>query len=358
MYRVLIIDDEPWSREVVKSLGEWEKLNLTIAGEAEDGNTGLRLIESLNPDIVITDMRMPGLDGVGLLKAINEKFPVIKIIVISGYDDFVYLKQAVTSRATDYLLKPIDPNELNVALAKCGVELDRSRSADYARANVEYSVFEQPEQRDRYLNIRKQLRNSLLELDAEGVQECLRKLDERMLAKIAQDLILLVEEFAAENEIVLKQVWDRGGYSFDGTIDSLAYIYEEVLKDAIAFRHNRNRLDLSDVTLFIDRHFQDNITLDTVANYFHVSKEHLSRSFKAHTGRNMTDYIVQLKMNKAQEMMEGGLPIKHAAELTGYTDIAYFYRVFKKQFGITPGDWVKQREAHQNRAIKDNNILE
>src|SRR5690349_8199949 len=119
MYNVLLIDDEPWSREVVKALGLWERLGFRLSDEAEDGNTGLALIGKLRPDVVITDMRMPGLDGVGLLKAINESYPEVKIIVISGYDDFVYLRQAVASRATDYLLKPIDPEELNAALAKC-----------------------------------------------------------------------------------------------------------------------------------------------------------------------------------------------------------------------------------------------
>src|SRR5665647_984121 len=95
MYKVMIMDDEPWSRKVIIQLGEWDKLALTIIGEAEDGTQGLRMIAELTPDIVVTDMRMPGIDGVELLKALNDKHPLLKIIVMSGYDDFVYLKQAI-----------------------------------------------------------------------------------------------------------------------------------------------------------------------------------------------------------------------------------------------------------------------
>ncbi len=350
MHRVVLIDDEPWSREVVKALGAWEKLGFEIAGEAEDGNSGLARIEELQPDVVITDMRMPGLDGVGLLKTMGERYPELKIIVISGYDDFVYLKQAVASRATDYLLKPIDPDELNAALAKCAGELDK-RLAETPRPPIEYAVFEEPARRDLYLDLRRRLSAALLELDEEAALELVRKFDEPMLAKMGQDLILIVEAFAAENDIRLKDVWKRGGRSFDGTADSLAYIYEETLKEASAYRRNRNRLDLDDVVRFVERHYPDNISLDTVSHYFHVTKEHLSRTFKAHTGRNMTEYIVALKMDKARESIEGGLPIKQAAELVGYTDIAYFYRVFKKRFGFAPG-------AYQNNATQDDKILE
>ncbi|WP_027084490.1 response regulator [Cohnella panacarvi] len=357
MHSVLLIDDEPWSREVVKALGQWDRLGFKLVGEAEDGNSGVAMIEKLRPDVVITDMRMPGLDGVGLLKAINESFPELKIIVISGYDDFVYLRQAVASRATDYLLKPIDPDELNAALAKCAAELDKHK-AETPFAGVEYTVFEEPELRELYLNLRRRLSAALLELDEEAVLELVGKFDDSVLAKMGQDLMLIVETFAAENDIQLKAVWNRGGRSFDGSGDSLRFIYGEVMKDAIAFRRNRNRLDLDDVVRFIERHYSDPISLDTVAHYFHVTKEHLSRTFKAHTGRNMTDAIVALRMDKAREAIESGLPIRQAAELVGYADIAYFYRVFKKQFGAAPGEWIKQKEARQYRAIEEDNIVE
>jgi two-component system response regulator YesN len=112
MYRVLVVDDEPWSRQVARALGAWAAMDLEIVGEAEDGAAALRLIEKLQPHIVLTDMRMPSIEGAELLKAFSERYPAIKLIVMSGYQDIEYLRQSIRSRAVEYLLKPIDPEEL------------------------------------------------------------------------------------------------------------------------------------------------------------------------------------------------------------------------------------------------------
>lgn len=131
-YRVLLVDDEPWNRDILRSLGEWETLGMTVAGEAEDGEEAIRLIEQHQPHIIITDMRMPGIDGVELLQTLSGQFPHIKVVVVSGYDDFNYAKHAIRHRATDYLLKPVNPDELNAVLAKCKgnwKRLNRGRSS-------------------------------------------------------------------------------------------------------------------------------------------------------------------------------------------------------------------------------------
>lgn len=119
MINVLIVDDESWTRDIIRAFGEWQELGMHIIGEAEDGKEALRLTEELQPQIVITDMRMPGLDGVQLLQQLNERHSQILTIVISGYDDFEYAKHALRNKAIDYLLKPVDPKELNAALLNC-----------------------------------------------------------------------------------------------------------------------------------------------------------------------------------------------------------------------------------------------
>ncbi|MBC7960244.1 MAG: response regulator, partial [Vallitaleaceae bacterium] len=104
MIKAVIIDDEVWSRNIIRSLGNWETLGIEIVGEAEDGERGLSLIRDTQPDIIITDMNMPNIDGVSLLKSLSEELIEAKIIVISGHDDFEYMKQAIRSKAFEYLL--------------------------------------------------------------------------------------------------------------------------------------------------------------------------------------------------------------------------------------------------------------
>lgn len=111
-YRYLIIDDERLAR-----LGTLEKLSpisdrITCVGEASDGEEGIAIVEKLHPDIIITDMKMPIMDGEQLLPLLAEKYPQIQIIVISGYRDFEYSRQAIRASAIDYILKPFGSGDI------------------------------------------------------------------------------------------------------------------------------------------------------------------------------------------------------------------------------------------------------
>lgn len=112
MYKVLIADDEFWIREEIKNLIDWEEIGLEIIGEAENGEEALRLIAAGKPDIVITDIKMPFMDGVKLLEAIKKSHGNIQTIVLSGYSDFDYVKNAMLFGAKDYLLKPVTQIDL------------------------------------------------------------------------------------------------------------------------------------------------------------------------------------------------------------------------------------------------------
>jgi two-component system response regulator YesN len=363
MLNILIIDDEPWSRHVVKALGAWQKLRINIIGEAEDGTEGLKLIEELRPHIVVTDMRMPGIEGAQLLQVMNERFPALKIIVMSGYDDFVYLKQAIRSRAADYLLKPINPDELNAALAQCVRELEQANATDHASWRTPLA-FADTAVLDRYHDYREQVFGYLLELNKQAVLHTFEKLgqflegmlydtqDRSILIKFGHDFILMLEEFVAENEIGFEHIWSDDNrdpsitakwQSVSEAIGDIGQFYGEAIEAMEQFRKNRKHLDLTEVQAHIDHYYQDPISLETIAHHFYVSKEHLSRSFKSFKGENVSDYIVRRRMEKAKELIvEHRLAIKHVAQMTGYADLAYFYRVFKKHFGVTPGELRKE----------------
>lgn len=127
MLKVVIADDERRVRNVVIKKGRWEELELFVAGEAQNGKELVEAAQKLAPDIIITDMKMPGLHGAELMKVLSDQFPGTKVIVISGYDDFGYMKQAIISKAADYILKPISEEDLNGALKKAVCELQAER---------------------------------------------------------------------------------------------------------------------------------------------------------------------------------------------------------------------------------------
>lgn len=362
MYKVMIVDDEPWSRKVIKQLGEWDKLQLSIVGEAEDGSEGLRLIDELTPHIVITDMRMPGVDGVELLKALNERHPSLKIIVMSGYDDFIYLKQAIHSKAKEYLLKPVDPDELNAALAGCVRELQQTKQTS-AIAGTLPLLLSNSKALEPYLEYRQLTYGYLLDLNAAGVSQTLNSLKQLLeiegfegsrLKEVNHDFRRMLEEFISTNELsgykrlegnASKSSKETQWDTVNETIGQIGRMYSQVIEELQEMRRRRNKLDMGEVVIYINRNYKEAITLESIADYFYISKEHLSRVFKSFSGETVTDYINRKRMEKAKQLIvEHKLSIKHAAEMIGYSDLAYFYRVFKKHYGFAPGELRKGME--------------
>ena len=116
--KVLIVDDEKHVREGINLLGEWEQHGITEIYEAGNGEEAIQLIQTYRPEIIFSDMKMPKMDGTKLLEWIKENQPTSKTIVVTGYDDYHYMRKAIHFGSSDYLLKPVDPEILNQTLAK------------------------------------------------------------------------------------------------------------------------------------------------------------------------------------------------------------------------------------------------
>ncbi|CAM3385078.1 response regulator [Paenibacillus lupini] len=138
MYRVLIIDDEEPLREAIRILGDWKGLGVGEVLEATDGQMGLELIAKHQVDLVMVDMKMPTMSGAELLQALERDYPDLPAIVISGYNDFEYTRQAIRSKVVDYLLKPINRHDLNAALRKAVdlLEARRVRESEFINRNI------------------------------------------------------------------------------------------------------------------------------------------------------------------------------------------------------------------------------
>lgn len=138
--KVMIIDDEPVVRKGLKKCIDWEKYGFTICGEASDGETGLQNVLSMLPDLVLLDVRMPGMYGHVLAEEARKKGFTGKFIILSGYADFDYAKKAITANVTDYLLKPVDEDQLIAAVCQARDELNQERLISaYGGQNTEES---------------------------------------------------------------------------------------------------------------------------------------------------------------------------------------------------------------------------
>ena len=117
-YKVLVADDEYWTREKIRNMLNWQEYHMEFLEPAQDGEEVLARMESDSPDILITDINMPFVNGVELVEQVKEKYEDVVIFVISGYDDFEYVKRTLVAGAINYLLKPVTKIDLVNALSK------------------------------------------------------------------------------------------------------------------------------------------------------------------------------------------------------------------------------------------------
>ena len=124
MYRVILVDDERLIIRGLSTVVPWAELGCEVAGTAYDGVSGLELIRSVHPDIVISDIRMPNMDGLTMLAAIRSEFPEIQMCVLTAYRDFEYAQKAITLGVFRYLLKPSNLEELKDTIRQMAARLD------------------------------------------------------------------------------------------------------------------------------------------------------------------------------------------------------------------------------------------
>lgn len=127
MYKIIMIDDEDEVREGIKRKTNWETCGFQLVGDFDNGRDAYEALESLQPDAVITDICMPFMDGLQLTELIAANYRDVKVIIVTGYEDFDYAKQAIKLKVKDYLLKPINAAEFTEFLHKLRQELDEER---------------------------------------------------------------------------------------------------------------------------------------------------------------------------------------------------------------------------------------
>lgn len=121
---MLVVDDEEEIRRGIVDSIDWEEWGFLVIGEASDGEAALKMIDELVPDVVLSDIRMPGVDGIAIMKYVSGRYPDMKVIVLSGFSDFEYLDMAIKNEVTTYLLKPTDMAEFEEAFLSVREKLD------------------------------------------------------------------------------------------------------------------------------------------------------------------------------------------------------------------------------------------
>ena len=150
MLKIFLAEDEVIVRETIKRMIPWENLGFELVGEAADGEMALPLLIRQQPDLLITDIKMPFMDGLTLARLAKKEVPGLKVVILSGYDDFNYAKQAINIGVEDYLLKPITKNALIERLTeiRSRYEDEKTQREYYEKFHREMQAYEKNSSRD------------------------------------------------------------------------------------------------------------------------------------------------------------------------------------------------------------------
>lgn len=508
MHKVLIVDDEPMIREGLQTLVDWSKYGFAVAGTASNGREAVEKHGVLSPDLILIDIRMPGMDGLQAIEEIRKTDNSCHFLILSGYAEFNYAKQAIAHNVDGYILKPIDEDELESYVERVSAQL---QSQSEQRQNTEQSVALLREEmlyqlssgkldantanshelktllgepakyyqlmlielysREHSLTLNATLKKKLTDIVEEKqigwvfsaepyigillkdymlqngsreqmklwIEECcgtkvkfaaaasepvrepaeLQKwsmpihdllkqrfmlqgqfihmaslAEERQQAEAKLSNQLSIESLAqkiyymldigskegmdnamqeASNQIIaydcsepfVKSSWaqlltivlNKAALSNPQlslhedlsmiTALYLAHHYEEMIAQlqtrlselAMKTSKSDSLSVMKQMTDFIERHYSENIKLETLADLFNYNSGYLGKMFKNYTGEHFNTYLDQVRIQHAIELLQEGLKVHQVSERVGYANVDYFHSKFKKYKGVSPSSF-------------------
>ncbi|CAG7631895.1 response regulator [Paenibacillus allorhizosphaerae] len=335
MSRIFIVDDEPMIclglQEIVKEYDRFEEVHTY-----SDGRSALTAILADPPDLVMTDIRMPRMNGIELCRQIREHHLDTKVIVLSGYGDFHYAQQCMSYGVKEYLLKPVTETELYPVLDKI-VNEGSGRTFSLSRFEAWMEQIEEA----LWLAQEKQLEVVLaagrseffeptgggfalpLRMAVDGLELLAKKLNARG-----------IYNFEIASELLRTEPFDADAFhAFSGQIDAW-------LQQLSEYRGG-GQVNFFEASLeFIDRHLCEDLTLETVAARLGLTPTYFSHYFKKMSGEPFVQYRLRKRMEEAKRLLS--IPhykiIDVVAEV-GYDSYPHFSRIFKKSIGCSPTEY-------------------
>lgn len=376
--KALIVDDESNVRKIIRYLGRWEQHGITEVLEAKNGLEAKVLIERESPEIIMTDVKMPRNSGLELIEWLDANNYPGKVIMISGFDDYSFMRSAFKLGCFDYLMKPIEDKMLNDALEGA---LEAWKQEEEERHDLESGFYEEV----RMFRLNREITSACNgeSFDADEISLALPQAEvydftmmyfyqshhsEPYIQLLTQELVnqewgnvftlqnepnvcvilsvqgqfFLMEEWITEHfDIPVRLVNGPSIQLLDEISRSFHSAQRSMAEQNFRAIHRLADLDearrMSDIVAFVDEHYMDELSLDKLSTRFFLSREHISRRFKQEVGMTLTSYVIHLRINQAKQwLIETDEKMYSIALKLGYQDENYFSKLFKKNVGMTP----------------------
>ncbi|MEH7111541.1 response regulator [Neobacillus niacini] len=388
-FKMLIVDDEPIICRGLQQTIPWDEYMVEVVDLAYDGAEAIQKIkEHGDIDLVVTDVRMPNVDGLRLSAFLAENYPDIRTIIISGYDDFKYAQQAIQLGVKEYLLKPVDVNELLRVITKLtsAIQEEQIAAKQIYQMNLQNAIFHQvldlpdtiPNHSSLFANVRiypfvsmlKEYKNKTKDLSEEELQSLKADWEQLVENSLKSQGYESVSVFTSKNVLLTcvtngQSALTPENLSFpelncvfneiDITIGQLKEVYQKLYEDTQYLPFSKQGFVVSPVSessafnpkgsdwlieraeQYIRSYYESPIKAHEVADYINISPNYFSSLFRQKTGKSFNDYINTLRVEAAKQLLEETpFNVNEIAEKVGYREYKYFVDVFKKFTGYTP----------------------
>lgn len=343
MYTVLLVDDEELERKILWFTLENSGLPITLLGEAASGREALEKVHDTRPDLIIMDIKMPGIDGIEATRQIKALYPATEVLILTAYGKFSYSQQAIKAQATDYLLKPIHPQHLIAAVNRALDRLSLKKfqpgpTMDLTKLEEQVKTGNLPEGK-RQLAL---LLERLAITQHTPLSALLNSFGLRLMVIVIQASL---SEGADPSELTSIENDLAQDLSHLASLDGLKSWGENMLERCISLLASNQQTSQVRVLVrkamdYIELNYANTISLNLVAAYVHLSPAYLSRIFNEKTGVGFTEYLTQVRLKMAKQQLRMSTDtIDQIAAATGFSSCSYFSAIFKKHEGITPTEY-------------------
>jgi two-component system response regulator YesN len=334
MYSILIVEDEYASRLGLQTIVKNSALQFKDILTANNGEEALTIIKNQHIDLVITDIRMPKMDGLQLCAKIHQKWPNIVIIIVSGYDDFKYAQQAIKYNVKDFILKPVKADNLTLSISQAIAALKTGTTHPISIKMISNLI----DQLDHDLWNRKPFDSQASCTELLGLLDSLpHKEFKTFLEEILDELLQRSEQRLGVN-LTPRQY----GISYEDSRPNICFInsLNSLNAEICSQKADLNNTFIKQAKAYIEQNYNTDVSLSVIGQKCNLNPSYCSQLFKKKTGKTIVQYRTEIRMKKALDLLHrSDYTITEIALLIGYTDISHFSKTFKNFFGKSPSEY-------------------
>ncbi|WP_070000113.1 response regulator transcription factor [Cellulosilyticum sp. I15G10I2] len=359
--KIIIVDDEILIRKGIATSVNWEEIGIDEVIEASNGEQALELILKNNIDIVLTDIKMPKMDGLTLIEQLKLCSPYTVAIVLSCVNDMDVVRQALKfGGALDYIPKLSMTTEELVDTI--------NRAITYVRKNNAYVPLDKNKILPSFFTLEHEqsLRSAIEYGDLDTLNKVIKKIlkSAYILKEFWKESREWEDIFGVFSNVIKKYDIDpnkffsnyktirqiiQDSHNIDEAVKSLGEIALDIKTSIEQERKENYDAVINKAVIYINKYYNQNIKLKDVADHVSMSESYFSKYFKKIMNTNFIDYINQIKIERSKELLaRKKITIQEVSELMGYTNCSYFTQVFKELEGVTP------KQYQKNILIKNN----